>query len=108
MGSGNYLKLESWLPCSSRYIYVDTQDYLADRLFVQARLRVRYSGEFARKGSPYVIISCKVRKKDEGRFIKMLEKLPDRMLLMGHTDYMEYCRELIGNLGAGREGPKAG
>lgn len=47
-----------------------------------------------KKGNDYLIIFCKVRKKDEGKFLKALNELEKKMLLMGHHDYIAFCENL--------------
>ena len=43
---------------------------------------------------PYVFVICKVRKRDTGKFLEALAKLPNKMLLCGHPDYIDFCHEL--------------
>ena len=40
------------------------------------------------------MITCKVRKRDLPRFLEALEELPNKMLLCGHSDYIDYCNRL--------------
>ena len=44
--------------------------------------------------SPYCIIFCKVFKRDVQRFEDALEKLKDKMLLLGYRDYADVCNEI--------------
>ena len=39
------------------------------------------------------MVFCKVKKKDSIRFEDALEKLKDKMLVMGYSDYPEVCNE---------------
>ena len=48
---------------------------------------MKFKGEFEKEGSPYRIIMCRVLKRDVGRFEETLEKLKDKMLIMGYKDY---------------------
>ena len=44
--------------------------------------------------SPYCIIFCKVLKRDAQKFEDALGKLKDKMLLLGHRDYVDVCNEV--------------
>ena len=70
---------------------IDVPEYLADSLFIQEQVRVDFGSEYGKRGSPYIMIFCKVRKRDEGRFLQALDNLGNKMLLMGYTDYREFC-----------------
>lgn len=73
-------------------LFVDTEDYLADGLFIRHKVTVHFGKEFGKRENPtYRFILCKVRKRDETRFLAALQELPAKMLLCGHTDYPEAC-----------------
>lgn len=91
----NYIKLNGFRIFSVSYVYVDHQDHLAESLFRQAKISVRYGREYVHESSPYCIVFCKVRKADAAKFEKSIEKLKDKMLLCGHTDYAEVCGEIM-------------
>ena len=42
----------------------------------------------------YRIVFCKVRKRDAERFEEAMEKLKDKMLLLGYSDYPDICSEI--------------
>ena len=92
----NFLKLGGLSILSCQYMYVDHEDYLADALFAQNQVPVRFGHEFKRNGSPYCIITCRVWKKDIAGFERTMESLYNKMLLLGHSDYAEFCEELMG------------
>ena len=92
----NFLKLGGLSILSCQYMYVDHEDYLADALFAQNQVPVRFGHEFKRNGSPYCIITCRVWKKDVAGFERTMESLYNKMLLLGHSDYAEFCEELMG------------
>lgn len=99
----NFWKLKDFRPFSALYAYIDHEDYLADALFIQEQIQVRFLQEMVKEGTPYRIVFGKVRKKECERFEKVLEKLPDKMLLCGHTDYMDICKEITGVIQNGME-----
>jgi hypothetical protein len=60
----------------------------------------------ARADSPYCIVFCKVLKKDVERFEKALEKLEDKMQLLGHKDYPDACSEIAKMIDEGAKARK--
>ena len=76
------------------YAYVDHSSYLADQLFVQNKITMKFKGEMVKEGSAYCIVFCKVLKRDVARFEEALERLKDKMLLLGHKDYPAACGEI--------------
>ena len=99
----NFWKLKDFRPFSVLYAYIDHEDYLADALFIQEQIPVRFPQEMVKAGVPYRVIFGRVRKKDCERFEKTLEKLPDKMLLCGHTDYADFCNDIAGKIQEGME-----
>ena len=85
MEGKNYWRLRRFSLFYKYYAFVDTEEYLGDQLFGK---------EFGKKGNDYLIIFCKVRKKDEKNFLKALDELEKKMLLMGHHDYPAFCEKL--------------
>lgn len=100
----NFWRMRDFSVFSVPYAYVDHSSYLADTLFVQNKVRLKFKGEYVKSESPYRIIFCKVRKKDTERFEETLERLNNKMLLCGYRDYPEVCSEIAGML---EEGMKA-
>ena len=76
------------------YAYFDTKDYLADNLFIKHKITVHFMQEYAHDGTEYIVILCKCRKSDSAAFCTALEELPNKMLIYGHRDYMEFCTEI--------------
>ena len=98
--SACYWKLEKFSLRYVHYAFVDTQPYLADQLFCDHQVTVRFGEEYGKWDTDYRIVFCKVRKGDEGAFLAALEELPGKMLLCGHVDYMDFCRALGQAMGA--------
>jgi hypothetical protein len=90
----NYWKMSDFSIFSVPYAYVDHSSYLADQLFVQNKVTMKFKREMAREDSPYCIIFCKVLKKDTERFEEALGKLENKMLLLGYGDYPDFCNEI--------------
>lgn len=92
--SNNYLQLKS--NRFSRYdnfVYIDTTGFLADRIFAQNEIRVKFCGDYFHKENKYVVVMCKVKKKDTPVFLQSMEELTNRAILMGNTDYESFCKE---------------
>lgn len=73
---------------------MDHNSYLADTLLAQRKIVMKFKEEMARIDSPYCIIFCKVLKRDAQKFEEALEKLKDKMLLLGYRDYVDVCDEI--------------
>lgn len=89
-----YLYMNCFSIFYARFAFLDTSDYLADRLFAKHQVRVRFGREFVNPSSEYRVITCKVRKKDVPQFQAALAELPNKMLLLGHYDYLEESQKL--------------
>ena len=87
----NYMKLKKFSLFFSYYVFLDTERHLADQLFIHHKVKVYFKEEFAKKGSPYRLIYCKIRKKEEQPFIAALGEMDKKTLLLGYTEYEEYC-----------------
>lgn len=101
----NYVKLDCFSIFRYQYVYVDTGKYLADQLFINHKVRVKFGREMATKDVPYRYVFCKVRKKDEKNFLSALAEIYDKALLMGYSEYEKYCDLLLQEVtSAGEEG----
>ena len=102
----NYWKMSDFSIFSVPYAYVDHSSYLADQLFVQNKVTIKFKGEMAKNDSPYRIVFCKVLKRDAERFEEALGRLKDKMLLLGHRDYPDACGEIAQMIEEGMEARK--
>ena len=91
----NYIRLKTRSPFSRQYMFIDSSEYLADNLFCGHQVPVKFGKEMVNKDTKYVIISCKIHKRYEEQFVEALQELPNKMLLFGHTDYIEYCKKFF-------------
>ena len=91
----NFIKLDDLSILSVSYMYINHRDYLADALFEQNQIQMRFKEEFAHKNSSYCIIFCRVRKRDIAKFEAALGQLTNKMLLLGYTDYPDACNEIM-------------
>lgn len=96
-GTGNFVRMDSWRPGWTRYMYVDVEDYLADGIFETYGLRPKFAnGEYFYPGTPYVLAECRVRNADARRFADCMAMLERKALLKGYADYPAMCKEILG------------
>lgn len=92
--SNNYLQLKSnRFSRYNNFVYIDTTGFLADRIFAQNEIRVKFCEDYFRKEKKYVVVMCKVKKKDVSVFLQSMAELKNRAILMGNTDYESFCKE---------------
>ncbi len=97
----NFWKISSFSPFTKLYAYVDHNSYLADSIFDQNKVSMKFKKEMTKRDSQFCIIFCKVPKRDIERFEESLAKLKDKMILLGYNEYDCVCNE-IGKLIEGR------
>ena len=94
----NYIMFRQFSLLWTHFAFIDVPAYLADQLFIKHKVTVHFGEELHHPEANYMIIFCKVRKKDTGRFLAALEELPSKMLICGHLDYEEYCNDIVGRI----------
>lgn len=87
-------RLEKFSLLYDYFAYFDTKEYLADNVFIKHEVKVRFMQEYAHEDTEHLVILCKCRKKDSVAFCAALEGLPDKMLICGHRDYLEFCKDI--------------
>lgn len=83
-----------WIPV----IYFDSADgceWVGDPLLRQHHVRMRYYGAMDHPKYPYTCVIAKVHKDDIDNFVSAMDDLIRKHLLLGHTDYTEFCTEVI-------------
>lgn len=91
----NYLAFKEFSLLYDHYAFVDVPEYYADQLFIQHQVRVHFGKELRHADHPYIIIFCKVRKRDRDRFLAALSDLKRKMILCGYLDYEPFCENVI-------------
>lgn len=104
----NFIRLQCYNPFRLAYAFYDTGDHLADQVFINNKVRVKFLYEFVLPGAKYHILVCKIPKKDEKNFILSMNQLKNKMLLLGHTDYQGFCNVMSEYLRPKRQGDKNG
>lgn len=82
---------------SFRYVHfviLDTNEYLAEQIFIKHKVKVHYEKKYAEFGSKYVVVFCKVRKKQLNAFHDSMQELGNKVMQMGHSDYKVRCEQL--------------
>lgn len=106
-GVDNWIECGTWIPWQRHFIYADTAEHKAERIFAERGLRVRSrKGHYRKEGSPYCFVVCSVSPKDRDAFIECMADMHRAILLAGHTDYDDACsviRELRSNQDRERE-----
>lgn len=80
------------------YCIIDVKEYLADELFIRHKVHVKFQEEYSKEGTKYLCIFCKVKKKQNAEFLQALEELENKMLLLGYTDYPQFCDKFSKNI----------
>ena len=98
-----YWSLKKFSLWYNYYAFFDVREYLADRLFIQHKVRVWFDGEYEKEGSKYIAVFCHVRKKDTDKFLSALENLNRTMLICGYTDYESEVESIMAQIEKGRD-----
>ena len=99
----NYFTLKKLSLLYDHYAFIDVPDYYADQLFIRHQVTVRFRYEYKHPEQPYIIIFCKVRKRDRKRFLSALAELNDKMILCGYSGYEAFCTNFIAQINSGSE-----
>lgn len=102
----NFIQLQCYNPFRLAYAFYDTGEHLADQVFINNKVRVKFLHEFVLQGAKYRVLICKIPKKDEKNFILSMNQLKNKMLLLGHTDYQGFCNVMSEYLIPEKEGDK--
>ena len=97
----NYLALNRFSLLYDHYAFIDVPAYYADQLFIRHQVTVRFGKEFQHPDQPYVVIFCKVRKRDRNRFLSALSDLNRKMILCGYPRYEKFCASFISKMNGG-------
>ena len=92
----NYIEIDRKSLLFKFFAYLDTNEYLANEMFVQNGLKVFFCKTGRKKDSRYVIVICKVWKKDADRFVRVMDLMNKKMLLLGYGNFEKVLQEFIG------------
>ena len=77
------------------FCYFDTQDNLAMILFRHNHIDVTIESVFGREDEPYRIVLCRIPRTQREGFLRTVFLIPAMMEYAGHTDYNDFCQELM-------------
>lgn len=97
MEYNNYIPIDKISIKYKNFCFIDTEEYLADALFIKNKVRVWFKEEAYKPDTDFIVIFCKVKKCDEDKFLEALEELKKKMILFGHSGYPDFCKEFCEN-----------
>lgn len=83
----NCIRLKTRRPFSDTYAYLDTTEYYADQIFINNKLRVKFLKDYSHNEDSYIIIMVRVPKRKTKIFLKCMNELNNKMLILGYNDY---------------------
>ena len=87
----------------AEFFYFDTPDYQADEIFRRHNIMPKFYEEYQSPNSEYVIIRCKISRREIHLFYVCMEELARKMRLCGHPDYESYCQSVIDKIAEGMD-----
>ena len=91
----NYIILDNLRILHKIVMYVDNNNFLADRIFEENKLPIKKLRVYENEEYDNVVIISKIKKKHINIFKKCMKKLQDYNLIIGNTDYMKNCKEIM-------------
>ena len=92
----NYIKLKKkWYSRYHEFVYVDTENYLADDIFATNKIPVKFKGDYKHDDKKYVLVHCKVKPKYIDEFLNSLVELKNEMFRNGFADYDMFCKNML-------------
>lgn len=93
-----YLKIRKPSLRYDYFLFFDTPEHLADQLFIKQMVRVWFDQEYAKEGSPFLVILCHVKKKDSAKFLAALDALKNKMILCSYPEYEAEVQKMMRHL----------
>lgn len=92
----NYLEVKRAFPLFYRhFIFFDDNNYSANSLLFRNKVHIKLCTALGKDDEKYRIIFCNVRSRDVPLFIRAMEELKNKMLLIGNLDYEAFCDRLM-------------
>lgn len=94
------IKLKNLNPfCSTFLVVDDANEYLLPKQLIFTKLNLKLVGQYESEDTNYIIWAVRVWKWQEKKFMDVVTKVINQMMVKGHYDYIEYCKNLIDNFG---------
>ena len=87
----NFIRLRCLSPFHYRFIFLDTKDYVSARLFAASGVHIARIKVMIKFGSPFRLITCRIRKGDLSEFTEIMEQLRNNVMILGYRDYDRMC-----------------
>ena len=81
-------------------MYIDVPEYFADSLFEKHGVMVKREYSLRRPGDEFLIVLCRIRRRDREKYLQAIGELDRKMILCGHPGYEAYCRQICEKLSA--------
>lgn len=86
----NYLRIHNWVPFRSSFMYIDVPEYVADQIFEDHGLNVRFKdNELYHPEMDLIVAECTIATRDEELFFECMEHLKRKLTFLGY-DMEEY------------------
>lgn len=90
----NYLQVDCFWPFFKNYVFVDTVECGYEQILKRNQIRIKILREYIKPDSPFRLVICRVKKKDENIFYNCLEQIRNKALLTGYREYDDICEWL--------------
>lgn len=90
----NYMRFTDFSVFYTHFAYIDVAEYYADDFIRKRKIHIKFGKEMTHPDHGYRIIFCKIPKWQEHKFALAMEELKDKMLICGHTDYIDICKHI--------------
>ena len=90
----NFVRVRGTSVFSVCYAFVDTEEHNYVTFFSDAGIKVKKKKVFIKPGTGLRLVVCKILKRDIEAFEKKVAEVRNRALLLGYTNYDEFCVKL--------------
>lgn len=81
----NYLKIHNWVPFRSAFMYIDVPEYIADQIFEDHGLNVRFrANELYHPEMNLIVVECTIATRNEELFYECMEHLKRKLTFLGY------------------------
>lgn len=90
----NYIRLKRFSLLHRDFLYLDHVSNMADSLFIQNEVEVKFMQEVVKKDSDWKFVRCRIHKRDVNKFEDALSKLHDKCLLCNVHGYPQALAQM--------------